>query len=557
MNTRHSAAVTVLFAAAVVHQASAVIINVPGDQPTIQAAIDAAMNGDEIVVAPATYFETINFNGKAITLRSSDPDDPDVVAATIIDGTGFFHVVQCVNGEGPDTVLDGFTITGGNANGTFPDNGGGGMYNSPGSSPTVINCTFSGNTANSRGGGMLNRNSSPTVTNCTFSGNSATSGGGMLNASGSPTVTNCTFSGNTAFSIGGGMYNDNSSPAVTDCTFSGNTAFAINIATRGGGMANLGGNPTVTNCTFTANSADQGGGMSNAISSPTVTNCVLWGDTPDEIGSAFSDPNVTFSDVESGFPGTGNIDADPLFIDPGNGDFRLQAASPCIDAGDNTAVPEDITTDLDGNPRFVDDPGLCDLGQSDGVNPVVDMGAFEFQMVSPLVDCNANGVADTCDIADGISLDCNANVVPDECDIDEGTSDDCNGDGVPDECNFADCNENGVLDECDITDGTSTDCNANGIPDECNFVDCNGNGVLDVCDIADGTSPDVNGNDVPDECECLADISGDGSVDITDFLQLLAVWGPCEPGCFGDVDFDGNVGIIDFLMLLSQWGPCR
>ncbi|NIN70977.1 MAG: hypothetical protein GTO46_03365, partial [Gemmatimonadetes bacterium] len=72
---------------------------------------------DEIVVAPGTYFETINFLGKAIWLRSSD--GPEV---TIIDGTGFFHVVQCVSGEGPDTVLDGFTITGGSAHGSNPDN---------------------------------------------------------------------------------------------------------------------------------------------------------------------------------------------------------------------------------------------------------------------------------------------------------------------------------------------------------------------------------------------------------------------------------------------------
>ncbi len=121
MNTRHIAAVTVLLAAAVVPVANAVIINVPGDQPTIQAGIGVAVNGDEVVVAPGTYFEAINFNGKAITLRSSDGAD-----VTIIDGTGFFHVVQCLSGEGPETILDGFTITGGNANGTFPDYSGAG-----------------------------------------------------------------------------------------------------------------------------------------------------------------------------------------------------------------------------------------------------------------------------------------------------------------------------------------------------------------------------------------------------------------------------------------------
>ncbi len=215
---------------------------------SIQTAIDNAVNTDEIVVAPGTYFETINFIGKAIWLHSSD--GPEV---TIIDGTGNFHVVQCVSGEGSDTVLDGFTITGGNANGGGIDNRGGGMYNE-GSSPTVTNCSFSGNTAFQRGGGMYNDDSSPTVTNCTFSGNSAGSnGGGMYNVdNSSPAVTNCTFSGNTTSEDGGAMYNVfDSSPTVTNCTFSENSADF-----RGGGMYNSSSTPTVTDCTFCGNSPE-------------------------------------------------------------------------------------------------------------------------------------------------------------------------------------------------------------------------------------------------------------------------------------------------------------
>ncbi len=183
----------------------------------IQTAIDNAVNTDEIVVAPGTYFETIHFLGRAITLRSSDGAD-----VTTIDGTGNFHVVQCVNGEGPDTILDGFTITGGNANAPCcgnPDSFGGGMYNVA-SNPTVTNCTFSGNSAFLHGGGMYNIGSGggPTVTNCTFVGNSASNGGGMYNLVSQATVTNCTFSGNTAVTDGGGMWNSStSSPMVTNC----------------------------------------------------------------------------------------------------------------------------------------------------------------------------------------------------------------------------------------------------------------------------------------------------------------------------------------------------
>ncbi|MHC4766818.1 MAG: hypothetical protein ACYTF2_17130, partial [Planctomycetota bacterium] len=95
----------------------------PGDPYcSIQTAIDNAVETDEIIVAPGIYLETINFLGKGVWLHSSD--GPEV---TIIDGTGYYHVVQCVSEEGPDTVLEGFTITGGNANGDYPDYLGGGM----------------------------------------------------------------------------------------------------------------------------------------------------------------------------------------------------------------------------------------------------------------------------------------------------------------------------------------------------------------------------------------------------------------------------------------------
>ncbi|MCH7849187.1 MAG: right-handed parallel beta-helix repeat-containing protein, partial [Planctomycetes bacterium] len=165
-------------------------LHVPGDFPTIQEAIDAAVDGDEVEVHPGTYFETINFLGKAITVYSTD--GPDV---TIIDAQQTGTVVTCDSAEGPDSVLEGFTITGGNSS------SGGGMLNIN-SSPTVTNCTFNENDAARSGGGMYNDGSSPKVTNSTFSGNSAgfpdAFGGGMYNNGGSPTVTNCTFAGNEA-----------------------------------------------------------------------------------------------------------------------------------------------------------------------------------------------------------------------------------------------------------------------------------------------------------------------------------------------------------------------
>ncbi len=373
---------------AMVSTAAGTTLYVPSDAyPTIQAAIDAAaLSGDEIEVAPGTYTEAIDFSGKAIRLYSADGRD-----ATTIDATGLgSSVVTCTNGEGSGTILEGFTITGGNAEGN-----GGGMYNYY-SSPTVTNCIFSSNTCTGRGGGMSNYGgTNPTVTNCNFSDNTAGNGGGMHNSSSSPTVTNCNFIENTGYT-GGGMSNEffsdsivtnctfisntsggrgagmmnfyNSSPTVTNCNFSKNWTVYT-----GGGMANeLSSNSIVTNCTFSGNTSSKsvGGGMSNQDSNPTVTNCILWNDTPDEIYNSDSTPTVTYSDVQGGtgepWFGTGCIVADPMFADA---DGRLSPGSPCIDAGNDADVPSGVTTDLDGNPRI---QGAC-----------VDMGAFEALAATP------------------------------------------------------------------------------------------------------------------------------------------------------------------------------
>ena len=386
--------------------ATITVADAGADHTSIQAAMDAANNGDEILVSPGTYLENIDFNGKAITLRSASGDPAD----TIIDGGGNGSVVTCASGETSSTVLDGFTITNGSA--TY----GGGMYNSI-SSPTVTNCTFSGNTATSRGGGMYNQlNSSPTVSHCIFSGNTASSGGGgMYNENGNPTVTNCTFSGNTA-NAGGGMNNSESSPTVSHCTFSGNTAG------WGGVMYNRYSSPAVTNCVFTGNTSDYGGGgMRNTQnSSPTVTNCILWGDSPDEIdNSGGSTPTVRFSDLQGGLPantidGGGNIAVDPLFVDADGSDnmagteddnLRLLGGSPCIDAADTTALPVGVFTDLDGNPRGLDYPLRVNTGI--GVDTMslagtvyADMGAYEFQADCGIPgDINCDGIVNLLDQA--------------------------------------------------------------------------------------------------------------------------------------------------------------
>lgn len=167
----------------------AAIINVgPGE--SIQAAIDAAINGDEILVAPGNYFQLINFMGKAITVRSSGGP-----AVTVIFGFFAGPTVKCISGEGPGTVLEGLTIAGG----ASLQGGGMRIINS---SPTIVDCVFGGNESKGaeggRGGGMFNDNSSPSVTGCTFMGNNANEGGGIYNLNGSsPQITDSVFTENT------------------------------------------------------------------------------------------------------------------------------------------------------------------------------------------------------------------------------------------------------------------------------------------------------------------------------------------------------------------------
>ncbi len=233
----------ILMAMAICGLATAATINVPADYTTIQAAIDAASVGDEILVSPGTYMGTgnwvINPHGKPITIRATGTPEE-----TILNGQGHRCVVQCSGAEGADTIIEGFTITGGSS----ATSGGG--INCSNSSPTITGCTITDNTANNFGGGIRFSNSSATITSCTISANTATyNGGGIYCHSGSPTITSCTITNNTA-SKGGGIYCSGGSPTITSCTFSGNTPDNVygdpdwNPLRNGGGLGII----TLENC---------------------------------------------------------------------------------------------------------------------------------------------------------------------------------------------------------------------------------------------------------------------------------------------------------------------
>jgi parallel beta-helix repeat protein len=262
---------------------------------------------------------------------------------------------------------------------------GGGMFSKNNSSPTLTNCTFSGNSASDSGGGILQSYGSPVITNCTFSGNSGYEGAGIgLNSSSTPIITNCTFNGNSAVRYGGGVDSSgNSSPTLTNCIFSGNSGW------YGVGMYLWKSSPTVTNCTFSKNfttlPSSYGGAIYNRTSNSTFANCIFWGNTAingAQIYNYSGTLTVSYSDIQDGWAGTANINADPLFVDANGPDniagteddnLRLSFGSPCIDDGNNSAVPAGVVTDLDGHPRKMD-------GDCNGA-VVVDMGAFEFNSV--------------------------------------------------------------------------------------------------------------------------------------------------------------------------------
>ncbi|HPO12439.1 MAG TPA: right-handed parallel beta-helix repeat-containing protein [Candidatus Hydrogenedentes bacterium] len=466
---------------------------------TIQPAIDAASTagGGEVWVAEGNYNEArthvdgslemkegvylyggfvgIAVSGGMETERSQR--DWTTHIATIDGsvargGAAAYHVVVGAD----NAILDGFTVTGGNASGGDTDTGrGGGLYN-PGVSPTVVNCTFTNNTASYAGGGVQNGASNATITNCMFTNNTGKYGGGVENeGDGTFVFRSCTFNGNTASEFGGGMHTANGEVIMDSCTFSSNSAtsgggmqcytsnsaentqvtatqcsFENNIATagtggginvgygnvdvqvvlnncemmfnsaptgggiycagdlgsgshsqatltaclllgndastgggmhagslsqvaatncrfiantatgNGGGVHNNGGDGTFFNCTFFNNSATGlCGGLFAASGTSSVTNCILWNDTPEEIrGNA----TVTYSDVQFGYAGTGNLNASPQFMNANEADFHLIETSPCINTGTNDGAP---LTDSEGNPRPVD-------GKTD-------MGAYEYQ----------------------------------------------------------------------------------------------------------------------------------------------------------------------------------
>lgn len=335
---------------------------------------------------------------------------------------------------------------------TFTNNSasfGGGCYFIEFSTGTVEHCTFSNNRAG-EAGGLYTLQSDIHVDRCLFTDNSADGtqfsvGGGLSNYFSSSIVTRCVFQRNHALLGGGGMYSEGESPVISMCRFDHNTApasgqssfqgwggavlngyftrasytnclIAGNQAIRGGGIYNMAfSQPTFINCTIVANSAigdseqpARAGAMFTDVgATPRLLNSIAWYNAPNELAG---DPaTVSYSCVNTGgapLPGPGNIALQPRFLAsscgpdgiPGTNDdpprtgddpiAPLSPSSPCIDAGDTTALAPtgDSASDIDlaGWLRYINDPFTLDTGIAIAPRPIIDMGAYEFQCVADL-----------------------------------------------------------------------------------------------------------------------------------------------------------------------------
>ena len=397
-------------------------IYVPDDYTQIQVAINAAVDGDRVIVKSGTYYESIDFKGKKIIVKSESGP-----MSTVIKANGYNSVVTFGGGENRDTVLDGFTITGGG--GTW----GGGVYCVYYACPIIQNNIITNNKAEV-GGGIYCYLSSAVITNNQIIGNNADAaglpcyGGGICCQQSRVIITDNDIFGNGAINsqqaVGGGLYcTGNSAPLLSGNHFYGNRAHGYggaifsddckieirgnrieessasvsggaiycymnspimentivynNSTTADGGGIYLNfSNALILNLTVYGNHAGNwGGGMVISCCSPIMGNTIVWvNDAPNKNSiweTAGSYSTIDYCDIEGGWTGAHNINAQPLFFDAADGDFHLSRSSPCRNTGIN-AIPYLAEFDIEGDPRIAEN--TVDMGADEHHTRLYSMG---------------------------------------------------------------------------------------------------------------------------------------------------------------------------------------
>lgn len=344
----------VFLCAGAICAADARVLNVPAQFSTVQSAIQSAVNGDTVLVAPGTYRENIIFRGRNIVLTSRYylNADPSFIVNTIIDGSSPPHpdsgsCVRITNGEDSTAVLQGFTLTGGYGTLWRDENGPGRYWEGGGvlialSGPTVKNNIIKNNNVNraggasTGGGGIRLGDGRPYILNNIIVNNAGMYGGGIVSNYASPTIRNNVIAYNTV------------SPAIAGTPTYGGGGIWVNGGLPGAAIPNRIENNTIVGNTVTGSGGSgaggKAGGMLAAFSAVINSrNNIIWGNTQSIGGqvnvASGSTLNAVYSDIEGGYAGAGNINLPPLFVDTS---FYLQSASPCIDAGDTSAAYNDL-----------------------------------------------------------------------------------------------------------------------------------------------------------------------------------------------------------------------
>ncbi len=474
----------------------------------LQDAIDIAQSGQEIWVAGGPYYPSRNrfgqptlgpdatfyvgpsaagvkifggFLGNEVERWKRNP----YTFGTWLDGRDIVYHVVTIEGVDSSVQFDGFNVTGGQAYGdSFDDWIGAGLLGVD-ASPVVANCTFVANSALQAGAGAYIAGYTPRIINCRFIDNSC---------------------GDVEFSgIGAGLaagYN----AKVINSLFVGNVAAGFGAAGHGAHLlSDVEGTSYIRGCTFVDNGSAGGNGAGGGVfvsGWADIYGSIFWNNRAafdSQIG--VEDPNqpayVDTCDVQGGYPGSGVLDTDPLFVNEAGRNFRLRAESPLVNLANSESLFADYADlDADGD---VDEATPLDLELAERSS-----GGYFHLGCHQAFDCQGNDIGDSIEIIAGLARDCDGNGIPDECDIANCDGDpacaDCNGNGILDQCDLAecdgspecaDCNGNGVPDGCDIDnaqpwDYEFFDCNGNRIPDGCEFGDCNGNLLLDTCEGASG-----------------------------------------------------------------------